>query len=81
MYKRQYSDWFVSIDLGQSVSVINSFQVFINQSYVGGSGNVVKIQISSTGNFSGEEITVGQYTPHLVESTGINNAQRRFFIG
>ena len=76
-----YSDWFVSIDLGQSVSGIKSFQVFINQSYVGGSGNVVKIQISSTGNFSGEEITVGQYTPHLVESTGINNAQRRFFIG
>ena len=76
-----HSDWFVSIDLGQSVSGIKSFQVFINQSYVGGSGNVVKVQISSTGNFSGEEITVGQYTPHLVESTGINNAQRRFFIG
>ena len=76
-----YSDWFVSIDLGQSVSGIKSFQVFINQSYVGGSGNVVKVQISSTGNFSGEEITVGQYTPHLVDSTGINNAQRRFFIG
>ena len=76
-----YSDWFVSIDLGQSVSGIKSFQVMINQSYVGGSGNVVKVQISSTGNFSGEEITVGQYTPHLVPSTGINNAQRRFFIG
>ncbi len=76
-----YSNWFVSIDLGQSVSGIKSFQVFINQSYVGGSGNVVKVQISSTGNFSGEEITVGQYTPHLFPSTGVNNSQRRFFIG
>ena len=76
-----HSNWFLSIDLGQSVSGIKSFQVMINQSYVGGPGNVVKVQISSTGNFSGEEITIGQYTPHEVVSTGVNNSQRRLFIG
>ena len=70
-----YGDWYIQLDLGSSFSaVIQSASVRVNTSYSGGTGITQTYTLlgSSTGSFSGEEITLGSVSSMNIQTNNIN---------
>jgi len=77
-FSNTYSNWFLSIDMGQAIS-ISSVLVGINSSFKGGQqGAIIKIQGSSTGSFSGEEITLDSFDSYVGMTQGPSNLQYQY---
>jgi len=67
--------WYIQLDLGSSFSaVIQSASVRVNTSYSGGTGITQTYTLlgSSTGSFSGEEITLGSVSSMNIQTNNIN---------